>query len=153
MKKGQTARGIHTPVDFAEHIRRVEEFISWNDPVTKLLERLQNQVEQSGAESLGRTARMYLAINEFNDAVGNGCVHLFFSVAPLWMQDAVNEGLLELEEHALAAEFDQLRQQFREGKLSEEAEEDPFFASSFVDNSQELFSKLDSLAIEQGLLR
>ena len=153
MKKKQNTRVISTPVDFAEHIRRVEEYISWNDPVTKLLDRLQNQVEQMGPESLSRTARIYLAITEFNDAVFNGCVHLFFSVAPQWMQDGVAEGLIELEEHALAAEFGQLRRQFREGKLTEDTEEDPFFASSFVTNSQDLFSKLDSMAMDQGLLR
>lgn len=151
MEKLQIVKGCTTSRDFEEHIRRVEQYLAYEDPETILWHRLEEQVLKKGVSSLTKAERVYYVLTTYLDIVFNGLLveHLNEGNPDLYCVITRSLNLLGFDE--LGDAYKKQCNQIDAGTtFSEEHEWE--FLELFLGTFCDLEIAVDQYASDQGLL-
>jgi len=101
--------------NFAEHIRKVEEYIAYQDPESVLLDKIERQIQLKGCSSLPKAMLYYYALSLFLDCVFSGALETIFEVTDSEVCSAMDRGLALLQQPELQLALGRWHQQSKTG--------------------------------------
>ncbi len=151
MKTNSRIRAIGTADEFAEHIRQVEAYIAGDDPETKLMQRLSDQIDKKGEDSLTKPERLYFAASNFIGALFNGLTHDFLANQHELLINSVRDALVELQTDDLVTAYDNLRREFHDGVIQQGSDYESKSEATIIAGYMDLDSRLESYAFAHRL--
>ncbi|MFT5390304.1 MAG: hypothetical protein ACI8PT_000489 [Gammaproteobacteria bacterium] len=139
MSQPTVIRGISTPEEFAEHIRRVELYIAGEDQETNLLRKLHRRIKHKGVKGVSTPQRLFYAYHQFAGAMFGGQVNEFFDYFSTAILHAVDEGFRTIEKPDLSDVFNALWRAHKAGEIEEDGTEESLERTApFIDQLFEL---------------
>jgi hypothetical protein len=163
IKKPRQVLGVSgvTADNVQQYLREVDAYVARLDPASKLLDSLNDRVEQLGVDSLSEPERIYYAHDRFGGAIVNGMLRDFYATEPATVLDDVEIGLRAIGEAEMGNLYARARQihsqrvlpvphdEYDELNQEDEAQED---VAAYVPRMQEIGYIMDEYAGQQGLL-